>query len=102
MAQNLIVALLVGCCFVYALWTLAPKVPRSRLATWLLKFPLPSFLKTPVTAAARQQGGCGCDGCDRSTVNKASGSRGPADQDNKHALQPITFVRGTHHKKSLS
>ena len=83
MAQNLIVALLVGCCFVYSLWTLAPKAPRSRLATWLLQFPLPTFLKTPVTAAARKQGGCGCDGCDGPTKTKPGSTAA--------AQQPLVF-----------
>jgi hypothetical protein len=71
MAQNLIVALLVLGCFVYSLWTLAPKAPRSRLATALLKLPLPSVLQKPLAAATRKQVGCACDGCDRATASQA-------------------------------
>jgi hypothetical protein len=71
MVQTIVVALLVAGCFGYALWTLAPKKPRSRLAAALLKMPLPSVLHKPLTAAARQQGGCGCHGCDRVTAPRA-------------------------------
>lgn len=62
--QHLVVAILVAACFVYAAWTLGPKVPRRRLALALLKLPLPAVLQKPLHAAARLQGGCGCDGCD--------------------------------------
>jgi hypothetical protein len=62
--QNLVVAVLVGGCFVYALWTLAPKAARSRLAKQLLKLPLPAMLQKPVQVASNLQGGCGCAGCD--------------------------------------
>jgi hypothetical protein len=100
MLQNTIVALLVGGCFVYALWTLAPKAPRSRLANWLLKLPLPVWMQKPLTSAARQKGSCGCDGCDGPVT--AKGKPGPAiaprpDQAN---YQPITFVRGAANKKT--
>lgn len=76
--QNLIVAVLVAACFVYTAWTLAPKAPRSRVARALLKLPLPAVLQTPLNAAARLQGGCGCSGCDR-----------PASD----AAKPLVFVR---------
>jgi hypothetical protein len=99
MAQNIVVALLVAACFVYALWTFAPKALRSRLATMLLKLPLPTFVQKPLTAAARQQGGCGCDGCDRSTVTKNLNTQGPAALDSKPGFQPLTFVRGRYVKK---
>ena len=77
--QNLVVAVLVGASFIYALWTLAPKLPRRWVAKSLLKLPLPAVLKNPLTAAARLQGGCGCDGCDR-----------PAATDQP---KPVTFMR---------
>ena len=83
MAQNIVVALLVVGCFVYALWTLAPKAPRSRLAAALLKLSLPLVLQKPLTVAAKQQGGCGCDGCDRATAPRAAAA--PA------AEQPLVF-----------
>ena len=78
--QTLLVALVVAGSFVYALWTLAPKVPRSRLAKALLKWPLPGLLRKPLLAAARLQGGCGCDGCD--TPAAAAGQS-----------KPLVFVR---------
>jgi hypothetical protein len=64
MAQDLVVALLVVGCFVYALWSLAPKALRRWLANALLKLPLPALLQQGVQSAAQQQGGCGgCGGC---------------------------------------
>jgi hypothetical protein len=77
--QNLVVAVLVMVCFVYALWTLAPKRPRSQLAVALLKLPLPAVLQKPLNAAARLQGGCGCRGCDRAASPAKS--------------KPIVFMR---------
>jgi hypothetical protein len=99
MAQNLVVALLVGGCFVYALWTLAPKVPRSRLATALLKLPMPLRLQKPLIAAARQQGGCACDGCDRSKSAKAKPAKNAAGHPTQAEFKPMTFVRGDFLKK---
>ena len=100
MLQNTIVALLVGACFVYALWTLAPKAPRSRLATALLKLPLPVLLQRPLLAAARQQGGCGCDGCDRSAVSEKPLNQANSGPLQKAGYQPVTFVRGNFSKKT--
>ena len=99
MAQNIIVALLVVGCFVYALWTLAPKAPRSRLATFLLKLPLPMMLQKPLMAAVQKQGGCGCDGCDRSTFAKDPATQVLAASDGNPAFQPLTFVRSNYAKK---
>lgn len=99
MLQNTVVVLLVGACFVYVLWTLAPKAPRSRLATALLKLPLPMVLQKPLTAAARQQGGCGCDGCDRSVSAKAKPGTDLAGSLQEQGFKPIAFVRGSHTKK---
>ncbi len=99
MAQNIIVALLVAGCFVYALWTLTPKGPRGRLATALLKLPLPTMLHKPLTAAARVQGGCGCDSCDRSSAATNPAARDSANLEMKAEFQPVTFVRGRYGKK---
>jgi hypothetical protein len=64
MAQNFIVALLVVGCFVYALWTLAPRSARNRLAKSLVKWPLPLRLQKRLQSDAQRQSGCGgCDGC---------------------------------------
>lgn len=68
MLQSLIVGLLVGASAIYALWTLSPKAPRSRLAARLLKLPHPRWLDKPLQQAVKQQGGCGCDGCDRAAL----------------------------------
>jgi hypothetical protein len=100
MVQNLVVALLVGGCFVYALWSLAPKAPRSRLAAALLKLSLPVLLQKPLTAAARQQGGCGCDGCDRSTSAGAKRGQASAGQQAQGEFKPVTFVRGDFSSKT--
>ena len=71
MAQNLVVALLVAGCLVYVLWTLAPKVPRSRLASKLVTLPLPKLMQKHLAAAARQQGGCGsCGTCAGNAASK--------------------------------
>ncbi len=93
MVQNLVVAMLVAGCFVYALWTLAPKAPRSRLAAALLKLPLPLLLQRPLTQALRQQGACGaCGGCERA-ANKPEKPGGLA-QAERALCQPVNFVRG--------
>jgi ferrous iron transport protein B len=76
--QQLLVALLVFVCGVYAAWSLCPKVPRRWLATVLLKLPLPGWCQKPLQAAVRMQGGCGCDGCDAPAVVKP---------------KPVVFVR---------
>jgi hypothetical protein len=85
MLQTLVVAGLVGWCGVFALWTLAPKGLRRRLAMALLQWPLPSIIRAPLAAAARQQGGCGCDGCDRAAP---AGAQRPVP-----VLQPIRIIR---------
>ena len=82
MLQHVTVALLVLGCGAYALWTLAPKAPRRRLALALAKLPLPGCVQGPLAAAARQQGGCACDGCDR----------GKQAQPAPAATQPMVFV----------
>ena len=82
MAQHLIVALLVGCCGVYALWTLAPKGLRRRVALRLMQLPLPRRLQRPLIEASQQQGGCGCDGCGASVQTTLA----------QPALQPMVFV----------
>jgi hypothetical protein len=99
MTQNILVALLVAGCFVYVLWSLAPKAPRSRIATSLLKLPLPRLLQKPLLAAVRQQGGCGCNGCDRSVASKNRAAKGSSDIEVKPGFQPVTFVRGKYAKK---
>ena len=97
MLQSFAVGFLVAGSAIYALWTLLPKAPRSRVAAKLLKLPHPQWLAKPLTLAAKRQVGCGCDGCDRSelsaqrtnkwetrTVQSTSNSGSPT-------LQPLVF-----------
>lgn len=70
--QTLVVALVVPLCFAYALWTLAPKALRSRMAARLLTLPHPHWLNQPLVSAASKKGGCGCDGCDRAVTPQAA------------------------------
>jgi hypothetical protein len=102
MAQKIIVALLVMACFSYALWTLGPKAQRGRLATALLKLPLPLVLQRPLTQATLQQGGCGgCGGCSRATAESKPPMQGPESLAIKPGFQPLTFMPGNYAKKSL-
>ncbi|RFO98886.1 hypothetical protein DIC66_03170 [Rhodoferax lacus] len=93
--QAFVVAVLVAGCFVYALWTLGPKAPRQRLALALLKWPLPALLQKPLSAAARMQGGCGCDGCDQPSALKPAAGKGAVTGAGTAEAQykPVTFVR---------
>ena len=70
--QNLIVALLVFGCAVYAAWTLMPAVARRAIASMLLKLPLPNGFEQTMRKAATLSSGCGCDGCDSAAVKPAS------------------------------
>ena len=99
MLQNTVVALLVVGCFVYALWTLGPKSPRSRLAAALLKLPLPWMLQGPLKAAALRQGGCACDGCDGSVSAKAKAGQTKATQQAPAGYKPVNLVRGSYSRK---
>jgi hypothetical protein len=101
MAQNFVVALLVGCCFVYALWNMAPKASRSRLAVALLKLPVPHWLRKPLLAASRQQGGCGgCGGCGGPVNAKASADASGVAKSGAGCQKPLTFVRGNYAGKT--
>jgi hypothetical protein len=101
MAQNIMVALLVGGCFVYALWTLGPKALRSRLAAALLTWPLPRLLQKPLQSAVQQQGGCGsCGGCERSGGTPAKPGAPLASTPSAQSQKPLTFVRGNYARKT--
>jgi hypothetical protein len=100
MAQTFAAALIVACCLVYALWTLSPKALRRRLAAVLLKLPLPLLFQKPLQAAARQQGGCGCDGCDRSVSAKAPSVPGCDPAQGASGFKPMAFVPGNYAKKT--
>jgi hypothetical protein len=89
MLQSFAVGFLVAGSAIYALWTLCPKAPRSRVAAKLLKLPHPLWLDKHLTQAAKRQGGCGCDGCDRSEL-RVQASNKPA----KHADQRSGMLGG--------
>lgn len=81
--QNLIVALLVPGCAVYAAWKLMPAGARRRLAVALLRLPhLPGPVEAGLRRGAQASSGCGCDGCDHADTKPAAGTP---------AAQPITF-----------
>ena len=74
--QTAAVALIVGACLLYAVWTLLPAVARRSLAGMLLRLPLPAALARRFSQAARAASGCGCDGCDRAPAATAASGRG--------------------------
>ena len=81
--QNLIVALLVPACTLYAAWKLMPSAARRSLASSMLRLPhLPGPLEAGLRKHAQAASGCGCDGCDRS--EKSPSTKAPA-------AQPVTF-----------
>jgi hypothetical protein len=80
--QNLIVALLVAGCAVYAVWTLMPAAARRGIAGSLLKLPLPAVFAVQMRKAATVSSGCGCDGCDHAPAKTA-----------RPARQVVTFHR---------
>jgi hypothetical protein len=45
--------------------------------------PLLMVLQKPLTAAAHQQGGCGCGGCDRPDATKCPSAKVPSDMQAK-------------------
>jgi hypothetical protein len=62
--QELIVALIVAACSVYAVWVLMPSALRRALALRVQHWPWPAFLAGRVRRAALAPTGCGCDaGC---------------------------------------
>jgi hypothetical protein len=62
--QDLIVGLLVVGSFVYALWRLMPQALRRKLATGLLRWPLPQALRNHLQKAALNSGTCACSACE--------------------------------------
>ena len=76
-AQNLIAALIVGACAVYALWKLMPSAARRGLATAALRLPVPAWLAAPLHRATQASAGCACDGCDRALPKRAPDSAHP-------------------------
>jgi hypothetical protein len=79
--QIMIVAAVVGCCFVYAAWALMPASARRWIAAGLLERRIPAFVAEALRPYASASSGCGCDGCDRSAKPKAG----------RAAATPITF-----------
>jgi hypothetical protein len=64
--QNIVVALIVMACFVYAAQALMPVALRRMLARWLAPWPhWPAPVARRLQRAAREpMAGCGCEGCD--------------------------------------
>ena len=75
-AQTAAVALIVGACLLYAVWTLMPSAARRSLARALVGLPLPAVLARRFTRVARAASGCGCDGCDHAPATVAAPRRG--------------------------
>ena len=82
--QTIAVALIVGACLLYAVWTLMPAVARRTLAGALLRLPLPPPLAARLKKTVAAASGCGCDGCDRAPVATAAAAP-------KRTEQPIRF-----------
>jgi hypothetical protein len=70
--QSAIVVVVVGACIVHAVATLAPAALRRRAAALMLRVPLFARSRGLVRAAAAEQGGCHCAGCDHDAGNAAS------------------------------
>lgn len=63
--QNLLVALIVVACAVYAVWALLPSGWRRGVAARLATGPWPPRMKRRLQQAAQAGNACGCNGCDR-------------------------------------
>ena len=85
LGQYLVVALVVLGCALSASWTLMPAALRRRCAGALAALPWPRAVAGWLARQAARAPGCGCDGCDRSTLAVAKASAG--------APTPITFHR---------
>jgi hypothetical protein len=81
--QNLLVALIVVACAVYAVWVLLPLAWRRSLAGRLATAPWPAPIKRRLQKAAQPGNACGCNGCDSSPAPGAPGAKPEA--------QPIRF-----------
>jgi ferrous iron transport protein B len=77
LAQGLVVAVIVGVCALYAVWTLLPPAARRSLATAALRFPLPAVCVAPLNRAAQASKGCACDGCDHASPGASTGMTHP-------------------------
>ena len=63
--QNLLVALIVLACAVYAVWALFPMGWRRALAKRLANAPWPTPIKRQLRQASQAGTACACHGCDR-------------------------------------
>ena len=81
LAQNIVVAVIVGGCTVFALWSLMPAAARRAVANRALRLPLPSTLAARLRRAAQPANGCGCDGCDRAAPQAVASA----------TTKPLTF-----------
>ena len=70
--QTLVVTVVVVACATYSTWTLMPAAARRKVATALLKLPLPTFMSARLTNHAMASSGCACDGCDKAKAPVAA------------------------------
>jgi hypothetical protein len=63
--QNLLVAVIVLACAVYAVWALLPMAWRRALAQRLVAAPSPAPIKRWLQRAAQPGNACGCNGCEQ-------------------------------------
>jgi hypothetical protein len=69
--QNLLVAVIVLACTVYAVWALLPAGWRRALARRLATAPWPAPIKRRLQQASQAGNACGCNGCDRGAAPAA-------------------------------
>jgi len=62
--ESLLVFALVAASFIYALWHLLPQTVVRVLSKALQRLPLPGRVSAYFEAAAHQQSGCHCSGCE--------------------------------------
>jgi len=83
--QVVLVSLVVAACAAYAVWTLAPRAVRRRVAGALLGRAWPERIERLLQRHARTEDGCACDGCDAAEAKVQAKARAPG------AARPITF-----------
>jgi hypothetical protein len=87
--QTLVVAAIVAACASYSTWTLMPAAARRKVATTLLKLPLPTFMSVRVAKHATTSSACACDGCDKGKAPIAAST--PAGPSLSGGVAPLVF-----------
>lgn len=75
--QNLLVAVIVLACAVYAVWALLPMGWRRSLAGRLAGAPWPAPIQRRLQQASQAGNACGCNGCERGTAAEAKADTQP-------------------------